>query len=148
MKKFKFLLYFISICLILTACQSDKKTIKAKLNEKTYTFELALTHEEKAKGLMFRKKLSTNGGMLFVYGYATYLEFYMKNTLIPLDLAFIDAEKKIISIEDMKPFDETTVASPKKAMYVLEVNKGFFAKNGIKVGDSITFLSPLPYIIE
>ncbi len=151
MKKSGLIYFFLIIAvsnLNLIGCRSDKQTVQAKLNNKTYTFELALTHKQKMTGLMHRRQLAKNGGMLFVYSYPRMLDFYMKNTLIPLDLAYIDGERKIISIEAMEPLDETSVSSPQKAMYVLEVNRGFFEKNNIKIGDAIEFLSPIPYIEE
>jgi uncharacterized membrane protein (UPF0127 family) len=71
--------------------------------------------------------------------------YYMKNTFIPLDIAFIDDNFKIIDIQTMQPLDETTVASRGKAMYALEANKGFFKRVGLKVGDKLEFETPVPY---
>lgn len=138
----------ILLALLLVNCGSDKKYVKAKINNKIYKFELALTEDEKGLGLMFRKKLDPNGGMLFVYSYMTVMDFYMKNTLIPLDIAFIDGDFKIIDIQSMDPLDETTVRSKKRCMYALEVNRGFFDRVGVKEGDKIDFITPIPYVTE
>lgn len=138
----------ILLALLSVNCGSDKKYVKAKINKKIYKFELALTEDEKGLGLMFRKKLDPNGGMLFVYSYMTIMDFYMKNTLIPLDIAFIDGDFKIIDIQSMNPLDETTVRSKKRCMYALEVNRGFFDRVGVKEGDKIDFITPIPYVTE
>jgi len=86
--------------------------------------------------------------MLFVYSYMTIMDFYMKNTLIPLDIAFIDGGFKIVDIQSMNPLDETTVRSKKRCMYALEVNRGFFERIGVKEGDTIEFITPIPYVTE
>ena len=103
---------------------------------------------EKEKGLMFRKKLDKNSGMLFVYGSKRYLYYYMKNTFIPLDIAFIDEYFTIIDIQSMEPLDETSIRSAQESMYALEVNRGFFDRVGLKVGDKIKLLSAVPYDVE
>ena len=72
----------------------------------------------------------------------------MKNTFVPLDIAFIDESYKIVDIQSMQPLDETTIASKAKAMFALEVNRDFFNKIGQKVGDKIEILDPIPFISE
>ena len=129
------------------SCFSNKITyIKAKINNKEYKFEIALTKEERQKGLMFRQELSKNSGMLFVYREKRYLSFYMKNTVIPLDIAFLDEFFRIINIEEMYPLDETSINSIEPAQFALEVNRGFFKKVGLKEGDIINFITPIPFI--
>ena len=130
--------------LIFISCQNETKA-KIMINEKTYTVEVANTQEKRSKGLMFRKHLPENTGMLFVFSYEDYRYFYMKNTLIPLDIAYFDSQMKIVSIKQMEPLDETTVPSDKKAMYALEMNKGFFEKEKINVGDSAKLLTSIKY---
>ena len=95
---------------------------------------------------MFRKKLSKNSGMLFVYRGKQYLSFYMKNTLIPLDIAFLDESFRIINIEEMFPLDETSVISKREAQFALEVNRSFFKRVNLKEGDIINFITPIRYI--
>ena len=84
--------------------------------------------------------------MLFVYKEKMYLSFYMKNTLIPLDIAYLDEFFRIINIEEMSPLDETPIKSKKIAQFALEVNRGFFEKVGLKEGDIINFITPIPFI--
>ena len=119
------------------------KTIDVKIKNKIYTFELADTQLEKQIGLMFRQELAEDSGMLFVFYKMDYLSFYMKNTIIPLDIAFMDNEFNIIDIQSMEPLDTTLTISKSKAQYALEVNKGFFRRVGLGVGDRIEFITPL-----
>ena len=86
--------------------------------------------------------------MLFVYGKKTYLSYYMKNTFIPLDIAFIDEQYRIVDIQQMEPLDENSIVSAKKAQFALEVNRGFFERLGLKVSDELEFISPIPFISE
>ena len=99
--------------------------------------EVADDVAEQAKGLMYRKALSEDRGMLFVYPDERELSFWMKNTLIPLSIAYIDSEGRIVDILDMKPLDDKPphYTSSEPVQYALEVNQGFFEKEGVKVGD-------------
>ncbi len=101
--------------------------------------ELADGPFEQARGLMYRKALGEDRGMLFVYAEERELSFWMKNTRIPLSIAFIDSERRIIDIQDMKPLDDEppSYVSTEPAQYALEVNQGFFEKNGVKLGDRV-----------
>ena len=99
--------------------------------------KLALTPREHASGLMYVSDLPKDEGLLFSYPQKQKLAFWMKNTTIPLSIAFIDENKKIIQIEDMEPLSEESVKSKEDAMFALEVNKGWFKDNGISVGDLI-----------
>ena len=101
--------------------------------------ELADDLAEQTKGLMDRTTLGENRGMLFVYPEERELSFWMKNTPIPLSIAFIDSERRIIDIQDMKPLDDRPphYVSSEPAQYALEVNQGFFKKRGVKVGDRV-----------
>jgi uncharacterized protein len=99
--------------------------------------EVADDVAEQAKGLMYRKALGEDRGMLFVYPDERKLSFWMKNTLIPLSIAYIDSEGRIVDILDMKPLDDKPphYTSSEPVQYALEVNQGFFEKVGVKVGD-------------
>jgi uncharacterized protein len=101
--------------------------------------EVADDLAEQAKGLMDRTTLGENRGMLFVYPDERERSFWMKDTLIPLSIAFIDSERRIIDIQDMKPLDDEppSYVSAEPAQYALEVNQGFFEERGVKVGDSV-----------
>ncbi len=108
--------------------------------------ELALNPQEWIKGLMFRESIPDDYGMLFVFKEPDYHYFWMKNTLVPLDIAWLNEKKVIIYIkENCKPCKEKECESfgPNlKAKYVLEVKAGFFKKHNIKVGDRLYFYLP------
>ena len=102
--------------------------------------EIAETRESQAKGLMFRKNLDINKGMLFVFTYETLHEFWMKNTYIPLNIAYISGNGIINEIYNMKPIDTSiTYPSKKKALFALEVNKDWFKNNNISEGCKVIF---------
>ena len=96
--------------------------------------ELALTPEQRQKGLMFRRDLGTHEGMLFVFDTPSPQCFWMKNTPTPLTIAFLADDGTIVNLADMKPFDEASHCSAKPVRLVLEMNQGWFAKRGIKPG--------------
>jgi len=101
--------------------------------------EIADNPFERARGLMYRTALGEDRGMLFVYPGEQKLSFWMKNTLIPLSIAYIDSEGRIVDILDMKPLDDKSphYVSSEPVQYALEVNQGFFEKRGVKVGDRV-----------
>ena len=101
--------------------------------------EVADDLAEQAKGLMDRTTLGENRGMLFVFPEERELSFWMKNTLIPLSIAFIDSESRIIGIQEMKPLDDEPphYVSAEPARYALEVNQGFFEERGVRVGNRV-----------
>jgi hypothetical protein len=96
--------------------------------------EVADRHETRMKGLMFREKLGTNEGMLFVFQDKSTQCFWMRNTLIPLSIAFIDDDGSILNIADMQPKSEDSHCSAKPIRYALEMEKGWFARKGIAAG--------------
>jgi len=116
---------------------SNTKKAKVNINNKTYTFEVAQTKEELTRGLMFREELDPESGMFFIFDKADYLTFYMKDTFIPLEVAFIDGSLTIVDIQPLHPLDMTFVVSRAKAIYALEVNRGFFQNVGLGIGDKI-----------
>ena len=103
--------------------------------------EIADDEQEQMKGLMFREKLNGNEGMLFVFENEGYQTFWMKNTLIPLDMLFIDKNFEIVDIKNAVPCKEEPCAlykSSKPAKYVLEVNGNFTIRNNVKISDKMT----------
>lgn len=107
---------------------------------KQIDIEIAETNERRHIGLMFREKMEENQGMLFIFQDNEEQGFYMKNTLIPLDIIFIDSKKQIIKIyKNTTPLSEESLPSGKPALYVVEVNGGFTNKFNIKEGDYIDF---------
>lgn len=102
--------------------------------------EVASTPEQRARGLMFREKLGRNDGMLFLFDEPAYHTIWMKNTLIPLSVAFLDGEGRILNIEDMQPKTLDAHVAQGPAHYAIETNLGWFAERRIKPGDKVTGL--------
>ena len=96
--------------------------------------EVAITPEQRQKGLMYRRDLATHEGMLFVFDAPAPQCFWMKNTPTPLTIAFLGDDGSIVNLADMKPFDEASHCSAKPVRFVLEMNQGWFAKRGFKAG--------------
>lgn len=117
-------------------------TISLTIRGYVLQVELASTPEQRSRGLMFREDLPEDGGMLFIFPSDRVVSFWMKNTPLPLSIAFIDAEKRIVNIDDMQPYDETSHPSAGPIRYALEVHQGWFARHGIVAGDSVTFYLP------
>ena len=132
--------------LLLGACaHPGLPTVAVGVGAASLTVEVADEEAERSVGLMYRDRLSRDAGMLFVYPDALERRFWMKNTRIPLSIAFIDADGRIVSIADMMPMDTNTTPSGAPAQYALEMNIGWFARHGVRVGDPITGLpAPAP----
>jgi hypothetical protein len=115
--------------------KKDGKTIVTKID-----IEIADNTPERMQGLMFRKSMDENKGMLFIFQDYEVRGFYMKNTIIPLDIIFLDSVKQVLKIyKNTTPFSERTLESGMPAKYVVEVNAGYTNKHGIKDGDRIKF---------
>ena len=99
--------------------------------------EIPSTPEAFSAGLMFRESLGKDSGMLFVFKEAGEKSFHMTNTTIPLDIAFINEDGIIESIKELKPLDETHIFSDAKVLYAIEVNRGWFTENNVRVGDKV-----------
>ena len=99
--------------------------------------EVAQTPEQQATGMMFRREMGTNEGMLFANDEPGMRCFWMRNTLLPLSIAFIADDGRIVNIADMEPQSERSHCSAQPVRFALEVNKGWFAKRGIKAGSRI-----------
>ena len=138
-----------ALCLIagLTDCQeknSDSspfglRVVKLRIGNSSLSAEVADTPQTSANGLMFRDSLPDDHGMLFVFEKPKTASFWMKNTKIPLSIAYIDSAGRILQIESMKPLDETPVASTSSEVaYALEVNEGWFTRNGVSAGAKIS----------
>jgi len=102
--------------------------------------EIGSTPDERARGLMFRKSLGPNQGMAFLFDQTAIHCMWMKNTLIPLSVAFLAEDGSIINVADMQPQTETSHCATKPARYALEMNLGWFAKRGLTTGSKITGL--------
>ena len=118
-------------------CQNHVKIVKLVLNNTVMNTEIACSEQEKEYGLMNRKSLPLNQGMLFIFDRTQTLSFWMKNTLIDLSIAYIDQDWNIVDIREMKAQDLTPIISKKPAIFALEANANWFSKNNIKIGDKI-----------
>jgi uncharacterized protein len=114
---------------------------KIKLNKTVLQVEIADTPEKSAQGLMYRKSLAEDQGMLFVFKDVVQRHFWMKNTFVPLSIGFFDENRALVDIQDMEPVKSEMETSPptydsaKPAKYCLEVSRGWFGKHNIKIGD-------------
>lgn len=127
-----------------TAVTASLPTIALKAGGQAIHAEVASTDETRQKGLMFREKMARNDGMLFVFNELAYHAMWMRNTPLPLAVAFMDDAGKIVSIHEMEPHTEITHQAAGPARYALEMNRGWFAANKIKAGDSIKGLEKAP----
>lgn len=107
--------------------------------------EVASNKAQRSLGLMNRAAMPESRGMLFVYPAPAYFCMWMKNTKIPLSVAFIDAQGQVINIEDMTPKTETNHCTQRNATYALEANRGWFAKHGVSSGSQVLGLEKAPH---
>ncbi|RPF71074.1 DUF192 domain-containing protein [Aurantiacibacter spongiae] len=112
-------------------------TITANDEDHTIAAEVAATREAQSRGLMFRTELGPDEGMLFLYDQPRILSFWMRNTVLPLDLIFIDATRRVINIGHGEPYNETSITSNRPGIAVLELNAGRAAELGLEPGDTI-----------
>ena len=137
-------LAFLLGAMVLPATADPLVTHTLRIKGHEVRAEVAVTEQARLRGLMFRDSLAKNSGMLFAYPHPEVSAMWMKNTKIPLSVAFIDAGGRILNIAEMEPLSEEPHASAGAAAYALEMNLGWFRKNGIKAGDRIEGLSKLP----
>jgi uncharacterized membrane protein (UPF0127 family) len=117
-------------------------TTRLTLGSHTITAEVAANDAHRSTGLMYRFSVPPDHGMLFVFEAVRPLSFWMRNTYVPLSIAFIDAQGRILNIEDMAPHDERSTWSAGPALYALEMKKGWFAQNGVGPGTLVKGLPP------
>lgn len=122
------------LVLVVQGCGSGD-LMPLEVGGKKFLVEIADDDYERQRGLMFREKLDSDRGMLFVFDQPRILSFWMRNTRIPLDIAYLDAEGRIVDILPLEPFNETPVPSSAPALYALEVNRGALA--GLRPGMSV-----------
>lgn len=102
--------------------------------------ELATNEEEHARGLMYRKQMDENKGMLFIFNNEDWRSFWMHNTLIPLDIIYVNANREVVNIcKNTNTLDDTSLPSEAPAMYVIEINAGLSDKYGIDKGTKVNF---------
>ena len=126
------------------ACPTKLPFGSVSIKGRSLRVEVAATPAARACGLSNRRSLPKDQGMLFVYPASLPLVFWMKDTWIPLSIAFIDKTGRIISIETMTPMQiDEKYRAPYPALYAIEVNQGWFAKQKIQVGDTVEIRLPL-----
>ena len=129
------------LCLAALACAQEgpQKLPQVRLNAGIHNInaELASTPQQREIGLMFRSAMPASDGMLFVFEQPAQQCFWMRNTLIPLSVAFIGDDGSVVNLDDMKPQTLDSHCSTKEVRFVLEMNDGWFAKRGIKPGMKI-----------
>lgn len=134
---------------LFTACAGEQpdftplSILKSDSTRVSLKVEIADTDEERQLGLMHRKQLPDGRGMLFVFPADQMMSFWMKNTLIPLSIAYISADGRILEMHDMRPQSLQPVRSARSARYALEVPVGWFAQNAIHPGDLLELPSDL-----
>jgi len=129
----------LSLAAIASAQEAPQKLAQVRLTAGIHNInaELASTPPQREIGLMFRSVMPANDGMLFVFEQPGQQCFWMKNTLIPLSVAFIGDDGSVVNIDDMKPQTLDSHCSAKPVRFVLEMNEGWFAKRGIKAGSRL-----------
>ena len=138
-------IFFVVVC---SACQGGEQSGKDKMETQTIVIEskagkvfvnaeLARTPSQQQQGLMFRKELKDGDGMLFIFEKDDVLSFWMKNTLIPLSIAYMGSDGRIIDIFDMESENLNPVRSSRSVRYALEVPVGWFTRSGIVPGDKL-----------
>lgn len=132
--------------LFFTSCRSTE-FVDVNIGDVKLAVEIVDTPETRGKGLMNRKELKSDHGMLFVFEQENQVSFWMKNTSIPLSIAYITKHGEIVEIYDLEPFSLESVTSKRSSiLYALEVNRGYFNENSITVGDTINLEPVLDYL--
>ena len=125
------------------AAAQDLPVVELRAGMHLIRAEVAADYSTRGRGLMFRKSLAPNGGMLFIFDAAEIHCMWMKNTYIPLSVAFVDAQGAIINIADMQPHSEQSHCAARPALYALEMPQGWFAERGVKPGAKLGGLDKL-----
>lgn len=152
----RFLLFaLLLLALIAAACGDDdlpkattseraSVTVSAAGTQAKLTVEIAATEKQRQQGLMLRQSMADNAGMLFLFPNDTTVGFWMRNTYLPLDIAYIDAAGKVLEIHQAQPLDETSITPKGPYRYTLEVNQGWFERHGFGPGANVTLPGDLP----
>lgn len=132
-----------TVVLWLAACGGKLPVQTLDVDGHAVRAEVAATEESRMRGLMYRDAMGVDDGMLFVYRDEKVRSFWMKDTRIPLSIAFADKHGTIVWIADMQPLDTRSASSMVPATYALEMNQGWFERNGVERGDVIGNLPTL-----
>ena len=134
MPRFFSLIFLLAGMLFSLSASAEMPRMELSVGFHRIEAEVAANQENRALGLMHRKSMGSNQGMLFVFPVAARHCMWMRNTLIPLAVAFLDDEGRIINVEEMKPQTENNHCAAAPARFALEMNKGWFAAKGIQNG--------------
>jgi uncharacterized membrane protein (UPF0127 family) len=132
------------LVLVPAIARAEVPTVPLMIGKHSLVAEVASTESQRGTGLMHRRMLPENRGMLFVFPDIALHGMWMMNTFLPLSVAFIDRDGTIINIADMEPHTTNTHSATRPAKYALEMNQGWFRKRGIKSGDKIQGLEKVP----
>ena len=133
----------ITFLVVITSCSGLEKFEKQEIaieggaGKVTLKAEIARTQAQHQQGLMYRKELKDGEGMLFIFEKDDVLSFWMKNTLVPLSVAYITSDGRILEIYNMEPGSLDPVNSSRSARYALEVPQGWFSREGLAAGDKL-----------
>ena len=126
------------VLVTLSGCASKLERVQLTVGTGAFSVEVARTEEQRARGLMHRQSLGRREGMLFVFPADQHLAFWMKDTTVPLSIAFLSSEGRILQVEDMEPLSLKSIRSRLSARYALELPRGAFTEVGASEGDTIT----------
>ena len=129
--------FFLTTWLACPLAQAQMPRLELNAGFHRIDAEVAADQQNRMQGLMNRRSMATNQGMLFVFTQADRHCMWMRNTLLPLSVAFLDERGQILNIEDMKPQTENNHCAASPARFALEMNQGWFASKGIKAGQRI-----------
>jgi uncharacterized membrane protein (UPF0127 family) len=132
------------LILLAAIAHAEVPAVPLMIGKHSLVAEVASTESQRGTGLMHRRMLPENRGMLFVFPDIALHGMWMMNTFLPLSVAFIDRDGTIINIADMEPHTTNTHNATRPAKYALEMNQGWFRKRGIKAGDKIQGLEKVP----
>ncbi len=118
-------------------CAEKRERVPVTVGSAVFQVEVARTDAERERGLMLRRTLGSREGMLFVFEADQRLAFWMKDTLVPLSIAFLSSEGRILQIEDMEPLSRKSIRSRLSARYALELPRGAFDEVGAAEGDNV-----------
>ncbi|MCL2021130.1 MAG: DUF192 domain-containing protein [Betaproteobacteria bacterium] len=144
----RYLILLLLLLPVARAQDSDLPRVNLALGFYNIEVEVAATTEARMQGLMGRKSLGEYSGMLFIFPQAERHCMWMKNTLIPLSVAFLDETGRIINIRDMRPLSEESHCAAAPARFALEMGEGWFGKKGFKAGDSVRFPQGMAHIFR
>jgi uncharacterized protein len=124
----------VAACAFAQEAQTNLPRVKLSAGMHIIDAQVAATNDQRMTGLMYRREMPQQEGMLFVFDYPSEQCFWMKNTLLPLSVAFVAEDGTIVNIDEMKPQTLDSHCSAQPVRFVLEMNQGWFAKKGIKAG--------------